>query len=41
MKPTGAASYLIQYRTPQEATRRLALDKVGVPTPEKARKLLA
>lgn len=45
MKPTGAASFLIQYRTPQGATRRLAFDKVGVPTPEqardKARKLLA
>ncbi|MCW2315101.1 integrase [Rhodoblastus acidophilus] len=37
MKPTGAASYLIQYRTPQGATRRLAFDKVGVPTPDQAR----
>lgn len=45
MKPTGSASFLTQYRTPQGKTRRLAFAKVGVLTPEeargKARKLLA
>ena len=45
LKPSGAASYLIQYKTPQRKTRRLALGKVAVLTPEqareKARKLLA
>ncbi len=45
MKPSGAASYLIQYRTDQGKTRRLAFAKVAVITPEearaKARKLLA
>jgi integrase len=45
MKPSGAASFLIQYRTPQGQTRRLAFAKAGTLTPEearaKARELLA
>jgi integrase len=45
MKPSGAASFLVQYRTPQGQTRRLAFGKVGTLTPDeartKARKLLA
>ena len=34
MKPSGAASYLVQYRTREGRTRRLVLGKVGVLTPE-------
>ncbi len=45
MKPSGAASFLVQYRTPQGQTRRFAFAKVGTLTPEeartKARRLLA
>lgn len=45
IKKSGSASFLIQYRTPQGRTRRLAFGKVGVLTPDearaKARKLLA
>ncbi|MFO1102474.1 MAG: site-specific integrase [Methylocystis sp.] len=45
MKPSGAASWLIQYRTPQGATRRFAFARVGTLTPDearvKARRLLA
>jgi site-specific recombinase XerC len=45
VKPSGTASFLIQYRTPQGQTRRLAFAKVGTLTPEeartKARELLA
>ena len=45
MKPSGAASYLVQYRTPQGRTRRLAFAKIGTITPDeartKAKKLLA
>ena len=45
LKPSGSASYLIQYKTPQRKTRRFAFGKVAVLTPEaareKARKLLA
>jgi integrase len=37
MKPSGAASYLVQYRTPQGQTRRLAFAKAGTLTPEQAR----
>ncbi len=45
MKPRGTASYLVQYRTPQGRTRRLAFAKSGTLTPDearaKARRLLA
>jgi hypothetical protein len=45
MKPSGAASFLIQYRILQGQTRRLTFAKVGTLTPEearaKARELLA
>lgn len=45
MKPSGAASWLVQYRTPQGATRRFAFARVGTITPDearaKARRLLA
>jgi integrase len=37
MKPSGAASFLIQYRTRHGQTRRLALGKVGTLTPDEAR----
>jgi site-specific recombinase XerD len=39
MMPTGAASYLVQYRTPEGRTRRLVIGKVGTLTPEEARRL--
>ena len=39
VKPSGAASYLVQYRTPEGRTRRLAFGRVGVLTPDQARKL--
>ena len=45
MKPSGSRSYLVQYRTEQGRTRRLAFGKVGTLTPDearaKARRLLA
>jgi integrase len=37
MKPSGAASFLVQYRTPQGRTRRLAFARTGTLTPEEAR----
>jgi len=37
MKPSGSASYIVQYRTAQGRTRRLAFAKVGTVTPEQAR----
>ena len=37
MKPSGAAGFLAQYRTPQGRTRRLAFAKVGTVTPKEAR----
>ena len=39
VKPTGVATYLIQYRNKEGRTRRLALAKVGTVTPEEARRL--
>jgi integrase len=45
MKPSGSASFLVQYRTPQGQTRRYAFSKLGTIAPEeartKARRLLA
>jgi integrase len=37
MKPSGAASFLIQYRNQHGETRRLALGKIGTLTPDEAR----
>lgn len=38
INPSGAAGWLVQYRTPQGRTRRLTLGAVGVLTPDQARK---
>ncbi|HUI19959.1 MAG TPA: Arm DNA-binding domain-containing protein, partial [Methylocella sp.] len=37
VKPSGSASYLIQYRTPERQTRRFAFAKVRAITPDQAR----
>src|SRR6266513_1778208 len=37
MKPSGTAAYIVQYRTAEGRTRRLALGKVGTLTPDEAR----
>jgi integrase len=39
MKPSGAATYLFQYRNREGRTRRLAIGKLGTLTPEQARGL--
>ena len=41
MKPSGAASYLVQYQNKEGRTRRLVLGKLGTLTPDQARKLAA
>ena len=37
MKPSGTGAYIVQYRTAEGRTRRLALGKVGTLTPDEAR----
>jgi integrase len=39
MKPSGAAAYIVQYRTAEGRTRRLAMAKLGTLTPDEARTL--
>src|SRR3954454_15677300 len=39
LKPSGAASYFVQYRNKETRTRRLVLGRVGTLTPDEARRL--
>lgn len=39
MKTSGRASYIVQYKTGQGATRRMVVGQVGVLTPDEGRKL--
>lgn len=39
MKPSGVASYMMQYRNAEGISRRVSLGKVGVLTPDEARKM--
>ena len=39
MKPSGAASYFVQYRNREGRTRRLVIGRVGTLTPDEARNL--
>lgn len=41
MMPSGAASYLVQYRTAEGRTRRLRIGKIGTLTPAKRARLPA
>lgn len=39
LKPSGAATWLVQYRNAEGRTRRLAIGKVGTVTPDEARRI--
>ena len=41
LKPSGAASYFVQYRNKEGRTRRLVLGRLGTLTPDQARRLAA